>query len=111
MKKETPSFYDELLEKMRQEIADLNPALLGILKKGMLEGEKNGANGIDKIQLDSAKAASYIAQYYCEQLIGKPLHREEISGKNGSPLNVKLNFVLEHNKNNNGRPEQDSRDS
>jgi len=107
MKKE--SFYDELLKSMRKELEALNPALLDILKKGMIEGEKNGATGIDKIQLDSAKAASYIAQYYCEQLIGKPLRREEISGKDGSPLNVKLNFVLEQN--NNGKPKQDSRDS
>ena len=103
---QTMSFTDELTKKLETEYEDLQPAVLGILKKGMKEGEKKTeeGEGIDKIQLDSANAASYITQYYIEQLVGKPLSRAEISGKNGSPLSVKLNFVLSEEPNVNGTP-------
>jgi len=104
------SFADDLTKKLETEYEDLQPTVLGILKKGMAEGEKRTeeGSGIDKIQLDSAKAASYITQYYIEQLVGKPLSRAEISGKNGSPLSVKLNFVLSEGSNANGTPVTDN---
>jgi len=100
------NFTEEINKELENEYKALQPAVLGILKKGMTEGEKRTEKGlgIDKIQLDSAKVASYITQYYMEQLIGKPLSRAEISGKNGSPLSLKINYVLSNESNADGEP-------
>ena len=95
------SFTEEITKNIEDEYKALQPAIVSILKKGMEEGEKRNDEGlgIDKIQLDSAKAASQITQYYSEQLIGKPLNKTELSGKNGSPLSVTLNYVLSDKSN------------
>lgn len=107
------TFAEEITKRIEDEYKDLQPAVLGILKKGMEEGEKRSeeGSGIDKIQLDSAKAASQITQYYSEQLIGKPLNRNEISGKNGMPLGVTLNYVVSDKSNAEGIPIEDTKDS
>jgi len=90
--------FDEQLEKrMIEEYKEIHPAVLDVLKEGMKNGQKRSEEGpgIDKIQLDAAKAAATVSQYYIEQLVGKPLTRAEISGKNGAPLSVNLKFVLD----------------
>ena len=81
-------FAEQILQRIQQEIKELNPAVLKVLKKGMKGGEKE----IDKIQLDSAKAASVLIQEYLAHLIGRPVSRTEIAGKNGDAINVSISF-------------------
>lgn len=101
---------ENILKQLEQEYLELQPAILNILKRGMIEGEKRSEDGpgIDKIQLDSAKVASQITQYYSEQLIGKPLNRSEIYGKDGAPLSVNLNYVVSDKTNEESVPIEDT---
>lgn len=85
-------FVDEILENIKREINELDPAILRVLKEGMAEGEKK----VDKIQLDAAKAASVLLQEYLAHLIGRPVTRAEITGKEGGPMNVNIKFELDN---------------
>jgi len=111
-KEKYPSFADTLQDDMKAEYNKLQPVIMEIVKKGMTEGEKRSekGEGIDKIQLDAAKIATSITQYYIEQLVGKPLSRAEISGKNGSPLALSVSFVLSDKKNSSDNPIEDDED-
>ncbi|MEM3609331.1 MAG: hypothetical protein QW076_00270 [Candidatus Anstonellales archaeon] len=91
------NFEEEILENLKKEIKELDPAIKEIFLKGMREGEKkdNGL-GIDKIQLDAAKAANVALQEYIAHIIGRPVSRTELSGKEGKPLDVNIVFKLTH---------------
>jgi len=100
-------FVDEILENIKREINELDPAILRVLKEGMAEGEKK----VDKIQLDAAKAASVLLQEYLAHLIGRPVTRTEITGKGGGAMNVNIKFELDKKDQNNGTPEDNSHSS
>jgi DNA replication protein DnaD len=90
------TFEDEILENIKKEIQELDPAIKEILKKGMYEGEKKeDGSGIDKIQLDAAKAAAVVVQEYIAHIIGRPVSRTELSSKEGKPLGININFVVD----------------
>lgn len=99
------NFEEELLENIKKEIQELDPAIKEILKKGMYEGEKrDDGSGIDKIQLDAAKAAAVLLQEYIAHVIGRPVSRTELSGRDGKPLGVNINFVLDGDKQDSQNP-------
>ena len=78
----------EIKDGMKQNIKDLAPLIFGVVKDGMTEGEKK----IDHLQLDAAKLAQAIIKTYYEYLLGKPVEKHELSGKDGEP--VKINWVF-----------------
>ena len=87
------SLDEQIKADMQKNIQELNPLIFGVVKDGIKDGESK----VDHLQLDAAKLGQVMMKTYYEYLLGKPVEKHEVSGKDGQPVKIEWVFKEENN--------------